>query len=472
MSGSDERADAGGTTSPPRSPADSEAATAEDGDRARSRAGLIGVIVTVLLIAASVIIPAATGWNVRAGHFPPLHAIWDPGIGPGTPAAILLAVLTVIYAPRAAGWSWRRLLWVVYGWGVAWMLALGLIDGWYGIGGILDEKTEYLRTARIVVADVPAFLRGFIERIPIDAEDNWAVHVAGHPPGATLFFVGLVAIGLGGAIAAGIVITLIAGTTAIAVLQTTRLLGSEQLARRAAPFLTVGPAAIWMCVSADAMFAAVAAWATFALAVAATTRRTGAMIAGSLGAGLLYGYCVMMSYGLPLLAVLALTVLWLARSWRPIPWVAVAGLAVVGVFAVFGFAWWEAFPVLRERYWAGIASDRPGAYWTWADLAAVAVSAGPWVGAGIGAAVVDGIRPTAQPRGRRAVALLALAGVAMCLLATASQMSRAEVERIWLPFVPWMLVGTALLPVRWQRAGLIVQLASALVVLHLVFTRW
>ena len=35
-------------------------------------------------------------------------------------------------------------------------------------------------------------LRGFVDRIPVDAPGNWPTHVAGHPPGALLFFVGLV----------------------------------------------------------------------------------------------------------------------------------------------------------------------------------------------------------------------------------------------------------------------------------------
>jgi hypothetical protein len=189
----------------------------------------------------------------------------------------------------------------------------------------------------------------------------------------------------------------------------------------------------------------------------------------------LYGACVMMSYGLPLLAVLAAAVLVLARRWQPLPWAIAGAVAVVGIFAALGFAWWEALPVLRERYWAGIAQHRPGLYWTWADLAAVAISAGPWVGAGIAVAVVEARRRPDDgmfDRGRRATAWLALAGVLMCVAAALSQMSRAEVERIWLPFVPWMLLATGLLPPRWRRIGLIVQVAFAIVVQTLLYTRW
>ncbi len=66
--------------------------------------------------------------------------------------------------------------------------------------------------------------------------------------------------------------------------------------------------------------------------------------------------------------------------------------------------------------------------------------------------------------------LLVLSGAAVrpVLLADASQMSKAEVERIWLPFVPWLLLSCALLPERWRRTGLVVQVGLALVVQHLL----
>ena len=51
-------------------------------------------------------------------------------------------------------------------------------------------------------------------------------------------------------------------------------------------------------------------------------------------------------------------------------------------------------------------------------------------------------------------------------------MSKAEVERIWLPFAPWLLLSVALLPERWRRWGLAGQLVVALLVQHLLNTRW
>jgi hypothetical protein len=166
-----------------------------------------------------------------------------------------------------------------------------------------------------------------------------------------------------------------------------------------------------------------------------------------------------------------LAVLVLARSWRPLLPTALAALAVVLVFAAYGFSWWEALPALRERYWDGVASRRPAAYWMWGNLAALAVSAGPVVGAGLAHAVTRR-GEAARDAGVRVALWLSGAAVAMVVAADASQMSRAEVERIWLPFVPWLLISCALLPSSWRRRGLALQLVVALAVQHLLSTGW
>ena len=51
-------------------------------------------------------------------------------------------------------------------------------------------------------------------------------------------------------------------------------------------------------------------------------------------------------------------------------------------------------------------------------------------------------------------------------------MSKGEVERIWLPFVPWLLISCTLLPERWRRVGLALQVVTALAVQHLLATGW
>ncbi len=430
-----------------------------------------GLGVAVALMALAMAVPAATGWYVHVHSFPPLHAEWDPRVGQGTVPALVLAVLlgqrAVDLADRLA---WRRLLLWVFVVGLLWMLALAFVDGSRGVSEILQTQYEYLRTARRVT-DLPATLEGYVGRIRQDGPGNWPTHIAGHPPGALTFFVLLVRIGLGGGFAAGLVVTVLAATTAVAVLVTVRTLGAERLARRAAPFLAVGPAAVWQSVSADAMFAATAAWGIACLAVAASLRGRARSLGWSVVAGLLLGACVMMSYGLPLLGVLAVAVLLVARSWFPLVPAALAALAVVLTFALLGFSYLEALPAVHDRYWGAVGGRRQAAYWTWADLSAFAFSAGPLAFAGVAELLHRG-RGSLRDRQTRVVALLAGAGVTMLLLADASQMSKAEVERIWLPFAPWVLLSCALLPERWRRRGLLLQLAVALLVQHLLDTGW
>jgi hypothetical protein len=432
----------------------------------------IGLAVAVTLIVLAVVVPALLGQNVHVRSFPPLHAEWSPRVGPGTIPAVVLAFAAAVYgidaARRAPWWALLTGSFVV---GAAWLVSLATVDGLDGIGHILETSYEYLDTAR-TVTDFPATLREYVSRIPLDSFDNWPVHIAGHPPGALLFFVALVKLGLGSGLAAGTVVLAIGATTPVAVLLLLRRLGAESWARRAAPFLVMGSAAIWIAVSADGMFGAVAAWGLCALAYSATARTRLALAAWGMLAGLVLGYCVMLSYGLPLLGILAVAVLVLAGQWRPLPWAIGAALAVVLAFAALGFVWWEAYPVLVERYWDGVASRRPFTYWVWGNLAALAVSAGPIVGAAVAKAVQRGIRWRSLEAGTRVIVLLALAGAVTVLVADLSQMSKAEVERIWLPFVPWLLLGAALLSDRWRRFGFAAQLVFALAVQHLLFTGW
>ncbi|WP_205473526.1 hypothetical protein [Nocardioides sp. SYSU D00038] len=450
-----------------------EAAEAAEG--ARARAPWLGLAVTGLLVAAAFALPHLLDLEVASraprsevdGAAPPLHGYWHPQLlGPGTLPAGLLALVSWRWAVGLAQLlGWRRLLLVAWAVGVAWLLALALVDGTDGLTRVLGNRFEYLPTAR-AVDDVPALLRGYLDRVPMDSDDRWPTHVAGHPPGALLFFVGLVRLGLGGDLAAALVVVGVAATIAPAVLVTLRALGAEPVARRAAPFLVLGPAAVFLAVSADAVFAAVGAWGLACLALGATAPSARPRLLWSAAAGLLLGWLVMMSYGMPLLGLVALAVLAAARSWSPLPVAAGAALLVVLAFAAAGFAWWEAYPVLHDRYWDGIAADRPASYWMWGNLAALAVCAGPLLGPGL--ARLAGLGRHAD----RVVLLLAGSAAVAVVLADLSRMSKAEVERIWLPFVPWLLVTTALLPERWRRWGLGLQLLAALVVQHLLYTSW
>ena len=436
-----------------------------------ARWALAGVGSAIALMIVAFVVPLLFGWDVNRGGGAPLtNTGWRPRVGPGTVPAVLLGLAAICWLPDLFDrLRWRQVFALAYTASLGWLVSLAAVDGSGGIGRVLALPDEYLPTAR-AVSDIGATLRGFVGHIPADASSSWPTHVAGHPPGALLFFVLLDRLGLGGGFTAGLTVVVIAATIPVAVLLTVRALGAELLARRAAPVLVFGPAAIWLAVSADAIFATVAAWALCALAHAST--RVGWRSKSlALVAGLLFGCCAFLSYGLPLIGVLALAVVIIARTARPIGLVLLGVVAVFAAFSVAGFNLFEAYPVLRTRYYAGIASQRPAAYWVWGDLAALCFSAGPLLGASLAIAARHAYARRAGVSARVVTRLVGAAAAAI-VLADLSFMSKAEVQRIWLPFVPWLLLGTALLPDRWRRLALGGQIAFAVLLQSLFTTRW
>jgi len=79
---------------------------------------------------------------------------------------------------------------------------------------------------------------------------------------------------------------------------------------------------------------------------------------------------------------------------------------------------------------------------------------------------------TAAIRRRSGLHLLVLAALAAILCADLSMLSKAEVERIWLPFAVWLTAAPALLPVRSHRLWLGVNVIGALLVSHVILTNW
>ncbi|WP_410016877.1 hypothetical protein [Streptomyces sp. PU10] len=404
--------------------------------------------------------------------WPPLLGRWGPHLGPSTPAAVLVAVAVVACGPAvAARLPWRALLPAAWGASLAWIWSLALIDGWQtGVAGRLTTRHEYL-TVIGRWHDIPATLRDFTGHILIHSPDNWPAHVAGHPPAATLTFVLLDRIGLGGGGWAGVWCITVGASGCVAVLMTVRALAGERLARRAAPFLVLAPAAVWLGTSADAYFAAVAAWAVALLALAVTRRSAG----WAAGSGLLFGLTCYLSYGLTLFAVVAAAVLLLGRRGvreRPVLFLPLlAGAAVVPVaFTAMGFDWWEAYRLLVTRYYEGAAGVRPYGYWVWANLACTVLITGLATAAGLrrtGAVLVRRGDSGAQ---ELRLAFLVAAGLLALLAADLSGMSKAETERIWLPFALWLLPSCAFLS--HPRAWLAAQAVLALLLNHLLATGW
>jgi hypothetical protein len=401
----------------------------------------------------------------------PIFGWWLPHAGWGTPAAVLIGVAAIGWGPIVARrLSWRSLTLTVWATSALWAFSLSMIDGWQrGFAGRLTDPNEYLHQVP-TVTDIGAAVRGFAGRILDYQPDSWVTHVSGHPPGALLSFVWLDRIGLGGGAWAGLLCLLAGSSVAAAVIVTVRAVSGEATARLVAPFVTVAPTAIWIAVSADGYFAGVAAWgiALLALAVRCTVRFPAAAAAAS---GLLLGWTVMLSYGLTLMALPAAAVLACASDWgsaRRAVYVALpAALTVVAVFAVAGFWWFDGYILVQQRYWQGIASDRPFSYWGWANLAATVCAIGLGSVAGV-ARAFDGV----AIRRRSGLHLLVLAALAAIVVADLSMLSKAETERIWLPFEVWLTAAGALLPVGSQRWWLSLNVIGALLLNHLVLTNW
>lgn len=344
-------------------------------------------------------------------------------------------------SPRlSARLGWRALLVAGYLTALGWAVALALVDGPAGLTEPLTGPGEYLSEVdRIGAMGVADYLRGFTDRIiegrVPGAGPGWANHVAGHPPLLTLLFVLLARAGLAGPGWAAALCVAVGAAAVPAVLSTVRLLAGEGWARRAAPFVAAAPVALWVASSADAIIAGVAA-AGIAVLAQATARYP--VVLSALG-GLLLGVAMMLSYGMALLAPVALAVTVVLAGWRGAAWrlaiAAAVALAVLASFAVAGFWWLEGLGLAADRVRLGQGwSDRPAWYFLLANPAALAVAVGP--------AVVAAVPLVRRHPRLAAPAAGAAAAVGLALVAN---LSKGEVERIWLAFAVWLLPLAALL---------------------------
>jgi hypothetical protein len=222
---------------------------------------------------------------------------------------------------------------------------------------------------------------------------------------------------------------------------------------------------VWVATSADAYFAGVAAWGIALLAVAARRNSPVRALAG----GLLLGLSLFLSFGLAAAGLLALAVVVMqtrtlgpAGVARVLGVAAVGALAVVAVFTLGGYWWFDGIAVDAQRVMDGAAYDdriRHLDYFYAANAAAAAIAAGPAVVAGL-----------AGLRGRLLV--LPLAAIVAMAVSDASGLVLGETERIWLPFVVWLLPATAAVSPRSQRFWLAVSALLAIGVEVVVRSPW
>lgn len=389
------------------------------------------------------------------GHyrFAPLAQV--PGLAAATVGVAALPVLT-------ARLAWRWLLPASGLAAAAWAVALGVGDGHPTLGGVLNQSGEYLPVLAAIGDSPGTFLAGFAEAV---SDRGYTVHVNGHPPLMVLTFWAWDRLGAQGPGWAAALVIGVGASAVPAVAVALREVADEAVARRALPFLVLAPFAVTVATSADAFFLGVAAWGAALLAVG-LRRRSWPVLAA---AGLLVGAVPYLSYGLlPFGAVLvAVAVLVLRRERWPTARVGaamatalVAGLLVVPVVMTAAGFWWFDGVAATHRAWSlGKGDDRPYLYSFLADFAVLAGLTGP----------ATAVAAARRPRG--ATAVLAAATLVALLVLAASGVTRLEVERIWLPYAPWLVVLTATLRGR-LRGWLALNAAVALAFQVLVRSGW
>ncbi len=425
---------------------------------------------TALAVWGAVIVVSAVWGRLLIAHgqrmfvaAPPLTGHLDAVLNASVLPAICVGLVAVVLAPSVSRDArWRTVVWGAFLLAGLWAVAVALAGDPEGILGPVASRLDYLHDVGRVRSAGP-FLSAFVDHI-----GGFAVHVRSHPPGMLLLLWGLSRAGLGGAPWAA-ALEIAGGAAAVpAVLVAVREVAGEGAARRAMPFVAVAPAAVWVATSADALFMGVAAWAV-ALAVLATGRRGAPADGLAVAGGLLFGAALMLSYGLALMLPVPLAVAVARRRIRPVVLWSLGAVGVLGGAALAGFWWPAGLAASHAQYLAGVAARRPYAYFLLADVAALAVALGPAAAVGL-----------ARLRDRR-VWVLVGASLAALALADLSGLSKGEVERIWLPWIPWLLIACGVLARHrrgspwWRRAGrawLGVQVVAAIVVQVALRSPW
>jgi len=358
---------------------------------------------------------------------PPLFGHVNPKLAIGVLLPVVVGVALIVLGPRVAHvLTWRMLLFVAFAGSAVWTVSVAASEGWSALARPLQHSTDYL--AALPLESPFAFVDGFVDGI-----ESLPLHAQSHPPGAVLFLWLLGAIGLSGAGIAAAVVVLVGASSVPAALLAVREIAGERMARCCCPFLVLAPAAVWVATSMDALILGAAAWGV-ALMIVATGRRGAVADRRAIAGGILFGTALMLSYGVALLGLLVLYVGVLRRRIRPVLIGCVAATAVVGVFAIAGFWWPGGLGAATERYHAGISAARPDGYFFVANLAAIAVALGPAVVAALFA------------RWDKRLSLLVVPALVAIVLADMSGLSKGEVERIWLPFTPWLMSAAGALP--------------------------
>jgi hypothetical protein len=420
---------------------------------------VLALTVTAVTIAAGLVLHLAAGVTLGT-PLPPFIMAWAPQARWPLLVAIAVAAMLAGLVPRAVERVGPPALFAVLAYAGA--LALGLAvnatrlgtAGWShvfrsGRGGSFEARFEYLPSLRYLNGGVARYVGHFTALLP-----DFSTHVKGNPPGP-LVVMHLLGIDTPGRLTAACVgVGALCAPLAYAL---GRELGGEHRGRVAAALTIFSPSAVLFGVtSVDYAFAGVGMIGAWLLVDRRPLPKAVGCVAVAVGSFLSW-----VLLAIPVWAVLCV----LRRDGpREAALTAAAALAALLALTLVLHLAWGYDPVailraLRPIYAHGIASRRP--YWFWlfgSPAAYLAMLGTPIAWLALRAAV------------RRDPATLAL--VAVILVSALAGFTKAETERIWLPFVPLACVAAA--SVGFRRLGPALGfLAAQAIVLEVLFnTVW
>jgi hypothetical protein len=391
---------------------------------------------------------------------PPFLMSWSPLLRWPVVIAVAVSVGCAALAPRliAAVRSPALFAAVVYGQALALGLSVGAarrgVAGWSHVfdlsgHGSFEASREYLPALKFVDDGV----RAYVHRYP-QLLGYLPTHAKGNPPGPVLAMhvLGITTAGRLAAVCVG------AGAlTAPLAYALGRSLGAEQRGRVAALLTAFSPALVLFGVtSVDYVFAALGTAAAWLL----VSRRPWARAAGC-GLAAIGSFSSWLLLAIPVWTVLLV----LQRDGRRAAAILAAGAAaavlVLNLALVVGLGY-DPIAILRALgriYGQGAAAHRPYAFWVFGSPTAWLLMLGlpiAWI----------------AMRGLARADPAAVALAVVILVSSLAGFTKAETERIWLPFVPLACVAAAAVPVHRLRPLLLALALQAVAVEVLFGTVW
>lgn len=394
----------------------------------------------------------------------PFVAGWAPAIDPlGALAALAGGALLIIVTPRLlrVRWSPVAITVALYLLGLVAALAVNLaregVTGWTHIfdleGGLSQSHAinEYLPG----LPGLEHGMRNYLDRFA-EVVTSQSVNVAGHPPGPLLL-----ASWVGATTPAGLA-ALVIGIGACCAPLSYRLAltldRSESEARLAGLLCAASPLVLLFGVTSfDFAFAGFGVAAACGLVARSWRWRTFGLLA--------FAWASLMSWALLAVGAWAAVVVWRRDGWRRAALIAALAGAAVAAFqgslaAAYGYDPIGTLRATEQVYRDSLAQVRPYLFWVFGSPVAWALMLGPVIVLGI-------IRGAAALRDPAAIAL-----VVVVLVAAFGGFTKAETERIWLPFVPLACVAAAPFVRITPRLAVGTLVVQALVVQLLMNTVW